>query len=81
MSRDPFTRSSSSLTDRITPNVRSRYIGYILFLGIMLAKLMFLHSGLHAPNIDMNRLDKLIALGSVMLLSFWVLWLPDVVKP
>lgn len=37
---------------------------------------MFLHSGLHAPNIDMNRLDKLIALGSVMLLSFWVLWLP-----
>ncbi|KTD85550.1 LTA synthase family protein [Paenibacillus etheri] len=76
MSRDPFTRSSSSLTDTIITIVRSRYIGYILFLGIMFAKLMFLHSGLHAPNIDMNRLDKLIALGSVMLLSFWVLWLP-----
>ncbi|WP_349655042.1 LTA synthase family protein [Paenibacillus sp. G2S3] len=76
MSRDPLTRSNSSLTDRMITIVRSRYIGYILFLGIMFAKLMFLHSGLHAPNIDMNRLDKLIALGSVMLLSFWVLWLP-----
>jgi lipoteichoic acid synthase len=76
VSRDPFTRSSSSLTDTIITIVRSRYIGYILFLGIMFVKLMFLHNGLHAPNIDMNRLDKLIALGSVMLLSFWVLWLP-----
>lgn len=76
MSRDPFSRSSSSITDRMITIVRSRYIGYILFLVLMLAKLIFLHSGLHAPNIDMNRLDKLIALGSVMLLSFWVLWLP-----
>lgn len=81
MSRDPFSRISSSITDRMITIVRSRYIGYILFLVLMLAKLMFLHSGLHAPNIDMNRLDKLIALGSVMLLSFWVLWLPDVDKP
>lgn len=76
MSQYPFTRSRSSITGSLITIVRSRYIGYILFLGIMLAKLMFLHSGLHAPNIDMNRLDKLIALGSVMLLSFWVLWLP-----
>jgi lipoteichoic acid synthase len=72
----PSTRSSSSAADKITTIVRSRYIGFILFLGIMFAKLMFLHSGLHAPNINMNPLDKLIAVGSVMLLSFWTLWLP-----
>lgn len=76
MIRFPSTRSSSSVTGSITHLFRSRYIGYILFLGIMLAKLIYLHSGLHAPNIDMNRQDQLIAVGSVMLLSFWTLWLP-----
>ncbi|WP_313640464.1 LTA synthase family protein [Paenibacillus sp.] len=76
MSRFPTTRSSSSVAGTITSVIRSRYIGYIFFLGIMLAKLIILHSGLHAPNIDMNRQDKLIAVGSVMLLSFWTLWLP-----
>jgi lipoteichoic acid synthase len=53
-----------------------RYIGYILFIAIMFWKLVLLHNGLHAPNIDMNRLDKLISIGSVILLSFWTLWLP-----
>lgn len=76
MSRYYSTKSGSKTANTITSVIRSRYIGYILFVGIMLAKLMFLHSGLHAPNIDMNKLDKLIAVGSVMLLSFWVLWLP-----
>lgn len=69
-------KNSFTTTNKLTSIVRSRYIGYILFVGIMLAKLIFLHSGLHAPNIDMNRMDKLIAVGSVMLLSFWTLWLP-----
>lgn len=76
MFQTPNKRRSSSIVDSIATIVRSRYIGYIVFLGVMLAKLIFLHSGLHAPNIDMNRLDKLIAVGSVMLLSFWTLWLP-----
>jgi len=53
-----------------------RYIGYSLFIVIMLLKLILLHSGLHAQNIDMNRMDKLISVGSLMLLSIWTLWLP-----
>lgn len=70
MSVFPSSRSSTTVTSTIAAVIRSRYIGYLLFLGIMLAKLLFLHSGLHAPNIDMNRQDKWIAVGSVMLLSF-----------
>ncbi len=69
-------KSGSIAANRITSVVRSRYVGYILFVAVMLAKLIFFHSGLQAPNIDMNRLDKLIATGSVLLLSFWTLWLP-----
>lgn len=76
MSVFPSSRSSTTVTSTIASVIRSRYIGYLLFLGIMLAKLLFLHSGLHAPNIDMNQQDKWIAVGSVMLLSFWTLWLP-----
>ncbi|OME04210.1 phosphoglycerol transferase [Paenibacillus odorifer] len=76
MSDFPSNRSSTTVTSTVVAVIRSRYIGYLLFLGIMLAKLLFLHSGLHAPNIDMNRQDKWIAVGSVMLLSFWTLWLP-----
>lgn len=52
-----------------------RYIGLILFITFLFVKLMILHSGLNAQNIDMNRLDKLISIGSLMLLSFWTLWL------
>lgn len=76
MSRYHFTRDNSSIVDKTISVLRLRSTGYILFVTMMLIKLMFLHSGLHAPNIDMNRLDKLIAIGSVMLLSFWTLWLP-----
>ncbi|WP_379137219.1 LTA synthase family protein [Paenibacillus sp. sgz500958] len=53
-----------------------RYIGYFLLITVLLMKLIELHSGLHAPNIDMNRMDMLISIGSLMLLSFWSLWLP-----
>lgn len=49
---------------------------YILFILFMFYKLTVLHGNLHARYIDMNLLDDIIAVGSVMLVSFWVLWLP-----
>lgn len=36
---------------------------------------MWLHHNLHAYNITMGLLDKVIAIGSLLLLSFWT-WLP-----
>ncbi|WP_249436029.1 LTA synthase family protein [Paenibacillus sp. Marseille-Q4541] len=53
-----------------------RYLPYLLFLIIMTLKLKFFHHELHARNIDMSRLDNVIAIGSLMVVSFWVLWLP-----
>ncbi|WP_334075938.1 MULTISPECIES: LTA synthase family protein [Paenibacillus] len=53
-----------------------RHLGYILFILVILLKLRILHDNLHALYIDMNALDHLIAAGSIMLASFWTLWLP-----
>lgn len=53
-----------------------RFIEYLIFVFAIFYKLRFLHSNLHAQYIDMNRLDDLIAIGSIMILSFWTLWLP-----
>lgn len=53
-----------------------RHSGYVLFIIVLLLKLKLLHANLHAQNIDMNKLDHLIAIGSLMLASFWTLWLP-----
>ncbi|MFS0869959.1 LTA synthase family protein [Paenibacillus xylanilyticus] len=49
---------------------------YLIFLVLMLLKLMWLHHNLHAYNITMGFLDKVIAIGSLLLLSFWTWWLP-----
>ncbi|MBP2001328.1 phosphoglycerol transferase MdoB-like AlkP superfamily enzyme [Paenibacillus shirakamiensis] len=49
---------------------------YVLFLATMTWKLGYMHAHLHAQNIDMNRLDYIIAIGSLMLASFWTWWLP-----
>lgn len=62
----------------LTPNrgFRGRPFVYLLFVAAIFMKLVILHSNLHARYIDMNLLDDLIAIGSVMLVSFWTLWLP-----
>lgn len=49
---------------------------YLAFVIIMLEKLIYLQSNIHLPNIDMNDLDKVTAVGSIVLASFWVIWLP-----
>ncbi|WP_411345907.1 LTA synthase family protein [Paenibacillus sp. WLX1005] len=51
-------------------------IDYLLFLILMLGKILYLHSNLHLQNIDMNALDVITAIGSILLASFWTLWLP-----
>lgn len=49
---------------------------YVIFTVLILLKLMLLHHDLHAYNITMGLIDKVIAVGSLLLLSFWVWWLP-----
>lgn len=53
-----------------------RNFEYILFTLIIFLKLHILHDNLHARYIDMNLLDDVIAIGSILLVSFWTLWLP-----
>lgn len=52
-------------------------LGYLMFVIFIFVKLRILHSHLHARYIDMNFLDDIIAVGSVILVSFWTLWLPQ----
>ncbi|AUS25973.1 LTA synthase family protein [Paenibacillus sp. P2(2022)] len=54
----------------------SQYFGLVLFFVLMIGKLVLIHYNLHAQNIDMNPLDYVIAIGSLLLVSFWTLWLP-----
>lgn len=56
--------------------VQYRNLEYFLFIAIIIWKLGYMHSHLHANNIDMSKLDYVIAIGSVMVASFWTLWLP-----
>ncbi|WP_414859278.1 LTA synthase family protein [Paenibacillus haidiansis] len=53
-----------------------RHFEYIVFILIIFFKLVILHNNLHARYIDMNLLDDVIAIGSILLVSFWTLWLP-----
>ncbi|AJE50178.1 LTA synthase family protein [Paenibacillus polymyxa] len=54
----------------------SQYFGLVLFFLLMIGKLVLIHYNLHAQNIDMNPLDYVIAIGSLLFVSFWTLWLP-----
>lgn len=54
----------------------SRYFAYLLFVMAVFIKLVLFHGQLKARYIDMSLLDDLIAIGSIMLASFWTLWLP-----
>lgn len=50
-------------------------IEYLLFIVFIFIKLRILHSHLHARYITMDMLDNIIAIGSIILVSFWTLWL------
>ncbi|MDU4696719.1 MAG: LTA synthase family protein [Paenibacillus sp.] len=66
---------------RLTANRGFRFNGrlfvYLFFVAAIFMKLVILHRNLHALYIDMNLLDNLIAIGSILLVSFWTSWLPS----
>lgn len=53
-----------------------RVLPYLLFLIVMTIKLGYFHNELGAKNIDMSKTDYVIAVGSLLIVSFWILWLP-----
>ncbi|CAM2961614.1 LTA synthase family protein [Paenibacillus sediminis] len=76
-----ITKSSLYSRDRgmkssLSRLLQNRYFGYLLFTSLILFKLVFIHHNLNIPNIDMGPLDYIIAIGSILLASFWVFWLP-----
>lgn len=71
-----LTLSSGGLKYRLSRSLQNRYITYMLFIVIMLLKLVLMHYSLQVKNIDMNRVDYIIAIGSLFLVSFWTFWLP-----
>ncbi|EES74782.1 arylsulfatase [Paenibacillus sp. oral taxon 786 str. D14] len=61
---------------RFSIRLQYRHFVYFFFVAAIFMKLVILHNNLHARYIDMNLLDDLIAVGSILLASFWTLWLP-----
>lgn len=53
-----------------------QYFIYPLFIILILCKITWLDRRLHIPYVELNFLDYIIAIGSVMIVSFWTLWLP-----
>ncbi|SMF78171.1 Phosphoglycerol transferase MdoB [Paenibacillus uliginis N3/975] len=71
-----LTLSPGGFKDRLSRSLQNRYAAYILFIIIMLIKLVLMHYNLQVKNIDMNPVDYIIAIGSLILVSFWTFWLP-----
>ena len=70
------TLSPGGLIERFRRTVQNRYAAYTFFIIIMLIKLVIFHYSLEVKNIDMNPVDYIIAIGSLILVSFWTFWLP-----
>lgn len=51
-------------------------LGFILFIAIMLLKLNLFDRIIHVPNMAMVRDDWMTAAGTLIVISFWTLWLP-----
>ncbi|QHW34116.1 LTA synthase family protein [Paenibacillus rhizovicinus] len=48
----------------------------LVFVALMLFKLALFDRLVHVPYMDMNRDDRMVAVGTLALISFWTLWLP-----
>lgn len=72
-----MTSGRGSLSERVKKLPYHRNLVYMLFVLAIFYKLILFHSHLHALHIDMNLLDDIIAIGSIILVSFWTLWLPN----
>ncbi|REE80250.1 phosphoglycerol transferase MdoB-like AlkP superfamily enzyme [Paenibacillus taihuensis] len=51
-------------------------LDFILFVAIMLLKLNLFDRIIHVPNMAMVRDDWMTAAGTLIVISFWTLWLP-----
>ncbi|WP_422661512.1 LTA synthase family protein [Paenibacillus sp. EC2-1] len=71
-----YTLSPLGIRDRLRRIFLNRYAAYSLFIIIMLIKLVLFHYNLKVKSIDMNPVDYIIAIGSLLLVSFWTFWLP-----
>ncbi|WP_219838020.1 LTA synthase family protein [Paenibacillus sp. R14(2021)] len=74
-----------TLPDQLTKRRRLRapfradillWLDMPLFIALMLFKLDLFDQLIHVPYMDMNQDDRMIAAGTLALLSFWTLWLP-----
>ncbi|MFC7680875.1 LTA synthase family protein [Paenibacillus sp. GCM10028914] len=64
------------MRERLRRMFQNRYASYTIFIIIMLIKLLLFHYSLDVKSIDMNPVDYIIAIGSLLLVSFWTFWLP-----
>ncbi|MHA2857854.1 LTA synthase family protein [Paenibacillus lautus] len=64
------------IRSRVSRGLHYRYTAYLLFLILMMYKLIMLDHQLHITNMKLDRADYVIAVGSLLLISFWTLWLP-----
>ncbi|PCL90309.1 LTA synthase family protein [Paenibacillus lautus] len=64
------------IRSRVSRGLHYRYTAYLLFLILMMYKLIMLDHQLHIANMKLDRADYVIAVGSLLLISFWTLWLP-----
>lgn len=64
------------IRSRVSKGLHYRYTAYLLFLILMMYKLIMLDHQLHIANMKLDRADYVIAVGSLLLISFWTLWLP-----
>lgn len=64
------------IRSRVSKGLHYRYTAYLLFLILMMYKLIMLDRQLHIANMKLDRADYVIAVGSLLLISFWTLWLP-----
>lgn len=71
-----YTLSPLGIRGRLRRMLLNRYAAYALFIIIMLIKLVLFHYNLQVKSIDMNPVDYIIAIGSLLLVSFWTFWLP-----
>lgn len=55
---------------------RFKAIDMLLFFILMLIKLYVFDTLIHVPNMRMDVYDAKVAVGTLMLLSFWTIWLP-----
>ncbi|GAB6926436.1 LTA synthase family protein [Paenibacillus sp. JCM 10914] len=64
------------LRERAARMLHYRHTSYFLFLIFMMYKLILLDHQLHLANMRLNLVDYVIAVGSLLVISCWTLWLP-----